>query len=120
VQEWLEKAEEDTRAAEILRDAGGPWSVASYHVQQAAEKYIKAALVSSGTVPPKTHDLSYLLGLDPTGMVTASEQGAATNLTSYAWLSRYPGSAPVQADDVAQAFQDLEVLMNWALRRIGP
>lgn len=40
--QWLAKADEDIRAVELLHLAGGLWSMATYHLQQAAEKYIKA------------------------------------------------------------------------------
>jgi HEPN domain-containing protein len=63
--QWLDKASEDEAVAALLRTHGGPWSVAAYHVQQAAEKSVKAALVEAGVAPPKTHDLQQLLGLHP-------------------------------------------------------
>jgi HEPN domain-containing protein len=45
VRVWLEKAEEDERVVDLITQAGGPWNAAAYHVQQAAEKRIKATLV---------------------------------------------------------------------------
>ena len=42
VQAWLEKADEDVSVFNLIRAAGGPWSQAAYHLQQAAEKLVKA------------------------------------------------------------------------------
>ena len=90
-QEWLDKADEDERTVGILQVAGGPWSVAAYHVQQAAEKLIKAALVNAGVPPPRSHDLSHLLSLHPL-TVEPDVHHAAAMTSAYAWLTRYPRS----------------------------
>ncbi len=52
---WLEKVRED----EITISAVMPlklWNIACYHAQQAAEKYIKSAIVEASLVPPRIHD----------------------------------------------------------------
>lgn len=64
-QQWLVRALEDEAVVALIQDNGGPWSMAAYHVQQAAEKYIKAALIEAGVAPPKSHDLPQLLTLYP-------------------------------------------------------
>jgi len=52
VQQWLDKAAEDEKTVGILKAAGGPWAIVAYHIQQAAEKRIKASLVAAGVAPP--------------------------------------------------------------------
>jgi HEPN domain-containing protein len=64
VRSWVTKAEGDLRSARLLLAADPPESdAAAFHCQQAAEKYLKACLVSLGTEPPRAHDLIMLLDL---------------------------------------------------------
>jgi HEPN domain-containing protein len=115
--EWLDKASEDEAAVRILRAAGGPWSIAAYHVQQAAEKYVKAALVEAGIAPPKSHDVSYLLTLHPAS-VSASVHNSASATSVFAWATRYPGGPAIADSHVAAVEQDLAVLKAWALSQV--
>ncbi len=58
---WLTKAANDLKSARILSEApDGPMDTAIYHCQQAAEKAVKAFLVSRGVAPEKTHDVRKL------------------------------------------------------------
>jgi HEPN domain-containing protein len=58
---WLQRADEDYRAIEVLRAASDPpWNAISFHAQQLAEKLFKAVLVSRNVNPPKTHNLQLL------------------------------------------------------------
>lgn len=54
--DWLSKAENDLRTVELLTAAGGPWDNVFYDSQQAAEKFLKAFLVSRSAAVKKTHD----------------------------------------------------------------
>ena len=57
-------AERDYQAAMILAHAENPQTdAAGFHLQQAAEKSLKAWLVLKGIDYPRTHDLNPLLGL---------------------------------------------------------
>ncbi|HTQ09275.1 MAG TPA: HEPN domain-containing protein [Fimbriimonadaceae bacterium] len=116
--EWLDKAEEDEQVVAAIRVAGGPWSAAAYHLQQAAEKYIKAALVENGVGPPRTHDLTDLLGRFPGAAPPAAVDRAANGLSMYAWLTRYPGAPPSTQSDVDAADNDLAQIRAWALGAI--
>jgi HEPN domain-containing protein len=116
-QAWLDKAEEDEAVINLIVGAGGPWSMAAYHVQQAAEKYIKAVLVESGIAPPKSHDLTHLSGLlkksPPLDVLNAAAMTSA-----YAWLTRYPGAPPFDEPQVRQAIADLSVISAWASKEL--
>ncbi len=103
--EWLRKALEDLRSAEVLtgprvRLAGS----AVFHCQQAAEKAYKAFLFWHDTPFRKTHELAELgeacAALDAS---LASLVDRAASLTPYAWRFRYPGDvlAPTPADVAA-------------------
>ena len=117
--EWLQKAAEDEKVVSILKGAGGPWSIAAYHVQQAAEKFIKAALVEAGVAPPKTHDLPQLLGLYSGAPPSAEVETAAAMISAYAWLTRYPGAPPIDKQAVEKAESDLALVKMWALSTIS-
>ena len=57
---WLTVADEDIRAIRACL-VGSAVKSAAYHCQQAAEKLVKAILVSLGRHPPKQHNLVALL-----------------------------------------------------------
>jgi HEPN domain-containing protein len=115
---WLLKAAEDEQALKVLRDNGGPWSAAAYHAQQAAEKFVKAALVEIGVAPPRSHDIEFLVQL--AGVQSSTEAlASAISLSAFASLSRYPGGPAVSSDDVTRALSDLVTLKAWAMEAIG-
>lgn len=93
VRSWLAKAMNDLKSARVLSAAPeGPLDTAIYHCQQAAEKSVKAFLVSRGVTPEKTHDVRKLVV-----QASAFEPRfddyieLAAVLTPYAWEFRYPG-----------------------------
>lgn len=56
------KAESDLHAAEVCIEHG-PLDAAAFHIQQAAEKLLKALLASHAMQFPRTHDLDDLIDL---------------------------------------------------------
>ena len=61
VQQWLDRARRDLRAAAILlRDDVQDYENAGFHAQQAAEKFLKAFLVRYQIEFPKTHNIAQL------------------------------------------------------------
>ncbi len=117
-QEWLDKAKEDEQVVLLMKNAGGPWGIAAYHIQQAAEKYIKASLVEAGLAPPKTHDLEQLFQLHPEPAPSTLVQHAAAMLSAYAWLTRYPGTPPIEESHVITAESQLATIKAWVLANI--
>lgn len=117
-QAWLDKAMEDDEAVATLVDAGGPYAIAAFHVQQSGEKYIKAWLVAAGIPPPRTHDLGFLLSLNKQVELPTHVIGAAENLSVLAWTTRYPGGPEITSVAVEDAQRDLSVLREWVLDRI--
>jgi HEPN domain-containing protein len=90
---WMAKGDHDILNIENnLAAVSVPWDTVCFHAQQAAEKFLKAFLVSRGQLPPRTHDLVALLAdcaeHDPS---LASLETDSRTLTSYAVGSRYPG-----------------------------
>ena len=114
IRTWREKADEDEAVVTLIRAAGGPWSMAVYHSQQAAEKLVKALIVAKGSVPPRTHDVALLLQLPIfSDAVPTAVMEAAENLTGYAWLTRYPGGPVTTKATAEDAFADVGVIRDW-------
>lgn len=90
---WVRKAEEDIKVArDLAARKPPPRNAASFHCQQAAEKYLKALLQNLGAAVPKTHDLRNLLDLlVPHDGTLEKLRRSATSLTRYAVDYRYPG-----------------------------
>jgi HEPN domain-containing protein len=104
VQQWLEKAEGDLAAAEILAQAEIPdYFPCAFHCQQAAEKFLKAYLVYHQIEFRKTHDLARLLEL-----ASQADPGLQVDLAACDWLTpfgvefRYPGEYPAVDHTTAQ------------------
>ncbi len=88
---WLRRARSHlvvARRALAGRDELDPW-VASFHAQQASEKYLKAALVIEQIRFPRTHELERLRPLLPTGWALP-DQEALAGLSRFAVAGRYP------------------------------
>jgi HEPN domain-containing protein len=97
-QSWLKKAREDLRAIDALTTAD-VWGVMTFHAQQAAEKALKAILVSRQADVPKTHDTGRLLDLCKVAGVDLSPLSKDCDcLASYAVEVRYPGD-PADVDE---------------------
>lgn len=54
---WLQKGSEDLDVAQLILQKKKIHWASCFHAQQAAEKFLKAYLVSVNVSPPKTHDL---------------------------------------------------------------
>lgn len=90
---WLRKAAEDGAVIlALIALESPPYSMVCYHAQQAAEKTLKAFLVSKGLNPPRTHDLVRLLSLCQGAGIGPSEiTDDCEFLLRFAASSRYPG-----------------------------
>jgi HEPN domain-containing protein len=62
IKEWISKAEEDFRFAEInLSEGRNFFPQICFHFQQAAEKYLKSFIIAKGLKFSRIHDLEQLL-----------------------------------------------------------
>lgn len=93
---WIARAEEDyILARSALRHEKPLTYGATFHAQQCAEKYLKAALVARGQAFPKTHDLLALGELcTQAGLLLEIDADLLDTLSSYAVRVRYPGADP--------------------------
>jgi len=101
---WLVKASQDLRRAEHATTP--EWSDpedAVFHMQQAAEKALKAFLTWHDVPFEKTHDLRKLC-YQCAGVDSAFSDWAErlATLTAYAWKFRYPGFAYQPTPEEAQ------------------
>lgn len=118
--ELLAAAHRDLVTYRILRrDAEAPVETTMFHVQQVAEKTIKAALVQHGIVFRRTHDLIELLDLAGThGLEVPVPRDFLVRLGPYAVEFRYLG---VRAPEIGVEEADKAVvsLMDWASAILG-
>jgi HEPN domain-containing protein len=96
VKEWVAKAEGDYATAQReLRVRVNPnYDAVCFHIQQCAEKYLKALLQDVGVRSGKTHSLIVLLNLIVAKKpVLESLRPQLTLLNEYAVEFRYPGES---------------------------
>ena len=119
VREWLAVAEGDLRSAEALLSASGvpAWS-AAFHVQQCAEKYLKALLTARGIGFSKTHDIADLIARLPAGERPLVDPAIVADLTAYAVGGRYAGRPKATVEEVREALEAVRALRAWARARL--
>lgn len=108
IEAWLQRAETDILA--IKNCLYGPFpspETAAYHAKQAAEKIIKAGLISAGVHPPKEHALEKLLALFPPGHPLLPLFRPLQHLSPYISAFRYPGS-PERPDIPVPSLAEVE------------
>jgi len=117
---WVEKAEEDWDAANILVKQKKTYKgIICFHFQQCAEKYIKAILVSKETPFPKTHDLIVLSKIcENAGVLLGMDEDALDVLSGYAATARYPGAEP-SLEDVHESQKTAQTVRKFARTYLG-
>ena len=92
-QSWIAKAKSDLlNISNNLSAEHVPWDTVCFHAQQAAEKMLKAVLVSRGQTVFRTHDLVALLAeAVADGAPLEALEADCRLLTPYAIMLRYPG-----------------------------
>jgi HEPN domain-containing protein len=116
----LRKAREDADAVEKLAaDYGIADSVVGFHAQQAAEKAMKAVLVSRGDEFPWTHDLRHLMDrLEGVATPLPDSLGEARTLAPWAVEFRYGETIDDQLDR-EQALTLARDIIAWAEVSVG-
>lgn len=91
-----------------------------FEAQQAAEKAIKAMLITRGIEFPYVHDLGLLLSLlERAGEVIPEVVGWAGDLTDYATTIRYPSVIEsVTEQEYIDALEIAETVIQWAEERL--
>ncbi len=113
--EWLEFANMDLSAAEYLLNMRPlPVEIICFHCEQAAEKFLKAALVFFNVEPPKTHDLVQLCKLCAERNAEFEQLAdACVELTPYGVQVRYPSNMELDARDVDCALKECRTIQDF-------
>ncbi len=119
--DWLAHAESDLNLARLAKDREDilPEQVC-FHAQQAAEKALKAVLLSRGIEFPLVHDIEVLVRLaEGKGIALPAGIADASALTPYAIEARYPGyPEEISSTDVHEAIHLAERVVAWAVATI--
>ena len=103
---WLDTADGDLAAAGVLRDAGR-FNLSAFHAQQAAEKALKAVLVSRGKTLRSHACVAIVAALKAHGVAVNEDiEAAGRRLDLHYVQSRYPnglGGDPTRYYDLAMA-----------------
>jgi len=117
VQQWLVKAKHDLAAAQLIAGAADPYlDMALFHLQQAAEKAVKAYLAFRNQPFRKTHDMEELVSLAAT--LDARFEAwiePADDLTPFATDFRYPMMRELTRAEYDQALQTAQNLFAFVL-----
>jgi len=115
--EWLRRAR--SNFARAAAEPASPEILLEdlcFDAQQTAEKAIKAVLVHRGIRFPKTHSIADLLSLAAKhGVEVPADVSFATDLTTYAVETRYPGVAEsVSREEWIEAVASATRVLRWA------
>ena len=115
--EWLNRARSNLALA-TNRIPDAYLEDLCFEAQQAAEKAIKAVMIGRGIEFPYAHDLARLLSLIEEGGEAIPESvRKAEELTPYAVIARYPGTArPLAEHEYDEAVEVAEAVVRWAER----
>jgi HEPN domain-containing protein len=122
VKEWIHKANHDLGMAELGISQKPEYTDAiCFHCQQAAEKFIKAYLVSLKIPFQKSHSTSYLLDLLSEKMpVDESLYDFAAQLDDYAVEVRYPGLASDPSfEETQNAYNSVLHIKKFVLEKLN-
>ena len=118
----LRKAEQDSVIVE--RGAGDlaiSDEIVGFHVQQAAEKAIKAVLTARGIAYRRTHDLQELHDiLVDNGITVSPEVAEAVGWSPFAVMYRYEDWASASPVDRIRAKELVLAVLHWSRAEIPP
>jgi len=115
VASYLARARGNLVLAQQPKPEGAFWEDLCYQAHQAAEKALKAVLISRGVNVPWTHSIEELLDAMPPDLLVDDELRAAASLTFYGTTSRYPMTGPsVTEEKYQQAIAHAERVLGWA------
>ena len=117
--EWLNRARSNLALAKS-RVPDAYLEDLCFEAQQAAEKAVKALLISRGVEYPYVHDLAHLLSmLENAGECVPDNVRKVEQLTPFAVLTRYPGPArPITEREYMEAVEAAEAIVVWVDGRL--
>jgi HEPN domain-containing protein len=112
--DWFKKGQQDLKAVETLLSSDN-LEVASFHIQQAIEKYLKGYLLSKGWGLRRIHDLEELLD-EAVSYDTSFEKfrSLCQVATEYYIEERYPFITPssLNKQELQEALRNTEELVK--------
>jgi HEPN domain-containing protein len=118
---WVCRAESDLKIGKgELATADPATNAICFHMQQCAEKYLKAFLVFHGHEVPRTHDIAFLvtrcIQIDPEFQPLI--EWGAPNLTTYAVEERYDTPAFPDVEETRCAVALTEQIRNFLRQKL--
>ena len=119
---WFARGDVDLRSAEVLLAAGEAFPVVAFHIQQAAEKYLKGYLLARGWEMRRIHDLELLVQEaisrypDFAGFLSPCQR-----ITEYYLESRYPIGLATEyaADELASDIATMRQLVALIRQKVA-
>jgi HEPN domain-containing protein len=120
-EDWLKRAKSNLAIARQPRTEEIFLEDFCFELQHAAEKALKAVLLSRGIKFRLVHDLAELLTLlENNGMNLPDQIREAAELTDYSVEARYPGPfEPVTENEFKNALRVAEAVVKWAESEIS-
>ena len=120
IEEWLKKAQEDWRVAEILIKSGEELTLpCMFHLQQMLEKLLKASILAGGNRIERTHDLDRLAQMAGVQAVEGLLDLCDT-FNAFAVNGRYPGDlAEISISAARNYFESAGRVRRALLKHIG-
>ncbi|MEM1646697.1 MAG: HEPN domain-containing protein [Ignisphaera sp.] len=124
VEKWLKQALEDLATAKDTI-ATGHYYASAFWAEQAAEKALKALLISKGRIE-RTHDLNELLDIikEEMGLPVDEIRNEVSKLTLHYIISRYPDAANTipyllyTKEDAEELVKKAEKVVEWVKRNL--
>lgn len=116
IREWLYRARSALHLACLDLDSEGiALEDRCYQLQQCAAKALKAVLLYHGVEPPRTHNLTIVVG-ELEGRIRLPDWKLEVNrLNNYAVSTRYPGDyEPITQDEFERARELAALALAWA------
>jgi len=119
--EWIIKAQNDLKTAEIIYQEKGPSDTLCFHCHQAVEKYLKGFLVFNRERFPKVHDLIFLMNLCKKIDKNFQQiKDGLVTLNKYYVESRYPPEIRVYSrEECKKVLSIAEKLTHFITKKIG-
>lgn len=117
--QWLAYAMDDLAYGELGMESLP--RAASWSLQQAAEKALKALLLAKIGEAPRTHDVAYLLNqLEASLSLPDGVTDAALLIAEITPATRYPADdlPPIEKEDAHAYFQAAKQIVDWVVRQL--
>jgi HEPN domain-containing protein len=113
--EWLARAKSSLLVARQPKPEGAYWEDLCFLAAQAAEKALKAVLISRGIPFTEAHTIGMATDLLPEDLELPGEVREAAKLNDFVAIMENPGDyPPVSADEYREAIRLAQAVVSWA------